>query len=114
MKCTQDECKINPEPKIHWSYWRTSPLSFITFECITHKKLIYGTNTDEILFENSLSQCKAYDLYCQFNDAIMIWEKSIIHPCPYYKIKVDNFVITDNIAISKSNMFQIKNKIKSI
>ena len=41
------ENKIKPIPKLLKNV-ALSPLSFITFECITHKKLIYGTNTDEI------------------------------------------------------------------
>ena len=44
-------------------------------------------------------------------DTTFIWEKSIIHECPYLLIKEIELNFTDSFAISTNLFFQIQNKI---
>jgi hypothetical protein len=108
MICENEHCKYKEEPKETYNYWKTANEKIVN--CEFHKTAIYATDQKEPLFENAQSRCLARDLYCLHENSITIWDESIIHKCPYYRIKEEKFNITENIMISEFNLFQTTSK----
>ncbi|RNA11219.1 hypothetical protein BpHYR1_048633 [Brachionus plicatilis] len=96
---------IIEEPKVSYSWLKELPFS--SYHCTTYKIPIRGYTADEKLYGNSQSSCLPRDLFCQVEGSTYIWEKDIIHECPFSYLASLKLNVSGHIAISESQLFDI-------
>lgn len=89
MTCEKEDCLSEEEPVVDYAWFDS--LVFEKFYCSFTKIPIRGYTEDEKLFEKAKTSCLPKDLYCQVDKSTYIWEKDIIHKCPYKFIKEKSF-----------------------
>lgn len=103
MDCDGEYCSYsaNPVPTFSW----LNEIQSETYSCSLSPKLITAKSSSDHLFG---LKCKAKDLFCSLHDSIIIWDKTIFHECPLYKISYEFFTFDINsnsdILISDSNL----------
>jgi hypothetical protein len=83
--CANDHCRSLVEPSVDYGW--LSERYFASYNCHFYKTLIRGTSLNKALFNTAKSSCLAKDEYCMTNEGTYIWDASIIHGCPFYKVK---------------------------
>lgn len=56
------------------------------------------------------SSCRAHDLYCKTEEAVIVWSQYIIHDCPLYQIETLKVNITNGLAVTDNLAFKITTK----
>jgi hypothetical protein len=65
------------------------------------------------LFDSPVHPCTAVQLECQMLDSIIIWEKSVIHNCPYEFIGEDTFKSRNNSIFLWSENLLVESTVRS-
>jgi len=99
MNCMDDDCHIDYRPNEYFSYG--SELEFIGFTCRTKKIEIFGKDVNTKLFKEASTSCLAKDLFCQINELTIVWQREIIHQCPYQVVQRIKLNISGNILSSE-------------
>ncbi|CAF1103834.1 unnamed protein product [Brachionus calyciflorus] len=78
-----------------------------------YTNLVYGNGFHCVKKRHILKTAK--DLACTLHDSIIIWDKTIFHDCPLYKITSDIFSINkdENVIVNNSSLAFKVNKIES-
>ena len=106
--CVNDHCKSLVEPKVDFG-WLSERL-FVAYNCHFYKVLIRASSLNNVLFNNAKSSCLAIDESCTTEEGVYIWDTSIIHSCPYFKVKEIILNVSENIATSGNLLFQLTSK----
>ncbi|RNA03917.1 hypothetical protein BpHYR1_016919, partial [Brachionus plicatilis] len=110
MECINNNCKSIEEPKVSYSWLKELPFS--SYHCTTYKIPIRGYTADEKLYGNSQSSCLPRDLFCQVEGSTYIWEKDIIHECPFSYLAslkecgMELLTTTEGLYLTKNNESQ--------
>ncbi|CAF1022634.1 unnamed protein product, partial [Brachionus calyciflorus] len=98
MDCDNEYCSLtsNPQPSFNWMSEKSSE----SFSCSTSPKLITAHSPNDFLFNG---KCKGSYKECRLHDFIIVWDATIYHECPLYKISQETFTITQNSDIILSN-----------
>ena len=86
-------------------------LTFHSYYCFVNKVEIKGHQLNLPLFANGKTPCLPKDLVCQVCDKTFIWDKNIIHNCPFTVVKEVELNVTKTFAMSKDLFFQIKREV---
>ncbi|CAF1135801.1 unnamed protein product, partial [Brachionus calyciflorus] len=78
----------NPQPSFNWISEKSSE----SFSC--------STSPNDFLFNG---KCKVSYKEYRLHDSIIVWDATIYHECPLYKISQETFTITQNSEIILSN-----------
>ena len=112
MNCNANYCEFSNEihPKEFEYKWMSSlTLKFVS--CEIYAQTIIGETTEGKLYINSnvLNDCKASEMMCRTKNEIVIWDKDIIHSCPYELVKYVPLTNYENILINaqEQQLFQI-------
>ena len=105
MTCNNNNCKSEKIPKINFAW--LSELTFTSFYCNTYKIPIKGHSLISPLFAEAKTSCLPSDLFCRVDFLTYIWEKDIIFNCPFNLISEKTINITDGIAVTKNQLFQL-------
>ena len=64
---------------------------------------------DKLIFDSHLHDCYVKKLFCKTKNGITIWEKNIIHECPYSLVQVSKFKIINGFMINQKEgkLFQL-------
>ena len=84
MSCENGGCYYEDTPKPEFSYFKT--IEKIQTKCIFFPRIITAANVDDLLFSNYHHPCKADSEFCKLHDSVVIWNKDIIHECPFEQI----------------------------
>ena len=112
MTGMDDSYKSIVEPTVEYSYFG-APRIFTSYHCHVFKRIIIGSALNHPLFQNSLSRCWPTDLFCQLDEEIIIWEKNIIHECPFFRIRTVELKLFGSTAIGENLLFQIIDQFSS-
>ena len=52
-------------------------------------------------------------MYCQLDEQVIIWEKEIIHSCPYFKIRTVALRMFGTLIVGDNLLFQVQNTYKA-
>ena len=107
MKCLEDTCSSAHEPR-HFYQWLTE-LDFHSHHCATLKKYLYTKTLEERIYKHATSSCTPKDMFCQVETYTAIWDKSLIHSCPYVKVKTASMNRYDNTIVGEGILLQLKN-----
>ena len=109
MTCDGKSCKYSA--KFQLSYAWLESRKHEEYNCETHERILTAKNENDLLFGNAdgLNSCKTTDFFCYKLDYIVVWNKDIVHKCPYEIITVnssslkvfdpeDDFMFAENIG----------------
>ena len=98
MECEGEYCSFasNPLPTFRWM----TEMKIEIFSCSTSPKLITAHSPNDYLFNG---KCKVLDRECSLQDSIIIWDATLYHECPLYKINQEVFTIQENSDVLVSN-----------
>ena len=65
-----------------------------------------GNSLERPLFADARSGCRATDLACILPHVTIIWDRTLIHSCPYYRVQNLNATMSDNIVLGDNFLFQ--------
>ncbi|CAF0805234.1 unnamed protein product [Brachionus calyciflorus] len=99
MDCNNEYCTFssNPLPTFSWM----SERQIESFSCATSPKLITADSPSDTLFN---VKCKVSDRECLFHESIVVWDSTIYHECPLYKIGQETFTIHQDSDVVISDM----------
>jgi hypothetical protein len=84
MNCNDNGCYLEDIPNDKFNWLETNYLH--GYKCsIFNTGIIADTPESEIYYEK---RCKVNEFSCNTNNAILVWNKSVIHNCPYEEIKI--------------------------
>ena len=95
MICENSNCWYTPTIKAEYKWWDTVVIK--EESCKFHPKTIVAKDIKSNLFG---TRCLPEDLECNLHDSIVIWEKSILHECPFNKIFQEVFSHSNNLIWS--------------
>ncbi|CAF1022714.1 unnamed protein product, partial [Brachionus calyciflorus] len=98
MECEHDYCSYSSNPIANFKWM--NEVTTEKFSCTTTPKLITANSPDDLLFNG---KCKVSDRECSLKDSIIVWDATIYHECPLYKIAQETFNIELNSDILISN-----------
>ena len=107
LHCSGDTCKSIQEP--NYTYLWLQEASFESYHCITSKRIIYGESMEKPVYPQSKSRCLPDDLFCLVDMYTIIWEKDIIHKCPFVQIKQIKMNVSNDIVVGEKILLQLKN-----
>jgi hypothetical protein len=113
MICDNEKCFYKGSFRLTDYYWNQDK-SDEYYDCQFNKIKILTDNTETQIFKSVSGECKAFSLYCQLYDSIVIWNNSIIDTCGLNIIHSGyNYSFKNNIVYSKKEnlLFQLKNYI---
>ena len=91
MTCDEDGCSF--DGSVNPSYSWMNSIVKITDHCFFKRKEIIADNEDSFIFSHN---CKVKDYQCAVADSMIVWNSSVIHPCPYKRImKNETFEIDE-------------------
>jgi hypothetical protein len=112
MDCDNDGCFGQFIPKVEDSNAWIGSEKINGYSCSISYRIINAENTETRIFNSIKYPCKARDLECPLLDSIIIWNKDVIHECPYELVRTEIFTSTSqNRVYSKTLLFQIVSKI---
>lgn len=81
MDCDGDSCSYSAKliPDFKWLQEKT----IVEYSCSFSPKLIMAKTLNDSLFSTN---CKVKDMFCLLHDSIIIWNSTVYHECPFYKI----------------------------
>ena len=82
LECENEVCKSIIEPEEKYDYFVDH--ESISFHCSVYKRLIFGSDLNKPLFNGKLG-CYPRDLFCIDSPRTYIFDKTIIHECPFRK-----------------------------
>ena len=90
MSCDGKSCKYSA--KFQLSYVWLESRKHEEYNCETHERILTAKNENDLLFGNAdgLNSCKTTDFFCYKLDYIVVWNKDILHKCPYEIITVNS------------------------
>jgi hypothetical protein len=108
MTCpTHSSCKYTPQIIADYRWFSTTTVT--DYECHFSSRIINAKKLDDNMFD---SLCKARDTFCRLEDSIIVWNKSVIHLCPFSNImEIDfNYDAEYNIVynMTENLLFQLK------
>jgi len=108
MTCpTHSSCKYTPQLIADYRWFSTTKVT--DYECHFSSRIINAKKLDDNMFD---SLCKARDTFCRLEDSIIVWNKSVIHLCPFSNImEIDfNYDAEYNIVynMTENLLFQLK------
>jgi hypothetical protein len=84
--------------------------------CSVNVRQINADSPTSKLYSSALSGCRVNDLECTFSDSIIIWDQSVIHPCPFeyldrkeFKTWGGNKVTTEKLLFELIGTFEACN-----
>ncbi len=96
-KTGEKECSIYDIPTPTFSWLDTNKM--YGYICMFHETSILAENEDSSLYFDSI--CKVKDFSCKVKDFTLVWDKTVIHDCPYQSVSVTgNFTWVDNVVIA--------------
>ena len=91
-------------------WWGTSTAQL--FECRYNKRVVMALNKNEKVFQNSISSCRAEDLYCQFDTSIVVWQTDVLRTCQFERILYVNDLMNippdTNIYLAQNEHYLFK------
>jgi hypothetical protein len=81
MSCDGENCILDFVPKPDFRWWST--VTKVGEHCSLTNRVIHGKDRTSKLFKSIDGDCRAQDLECVMSDSIIIWDKNVIHECPY-------------------------------
>ena len=98
MDCIGDTCKYHVEPVEAYT-WLESVESSET-KCEFSYRRIIAEHEDSIIATTKVGPCRPSDLSCVLPNGIMIWDKTILHSCPYGYVQTGNFTASGSVIYS--------------
>jgi len=87
MTCDDnDHCRFEGFPKDRYTWLRTFTDTFS--HCYFSPRMIAESNENSRIFTDS---CKVKDFYCILGDSVVVWNKEVIHSCPFKRIAFGTF-----------------------
>jgi len=74
MNCTSNTCVGSKMATEEYSYWR--PIKKESFKCSVTPKALLATSEFATIFLTERKECKVHDLFCKFEDSIIVWDIS--------------------------------------
>jgi len=103
MECNSNYCEFTDKVNLkQYEYsWLNTKRKLFT-KCEISSQLITAETKEGKLYINAFSQngCKAVDTFCRLKNEIIIWDKEIIHDCPFEIVKFSPLVNHDNILMN--------------
>lgn len=111
MNCTSDdECSLEyiPEETYNWLSTNTKYGHICSF---TKRRIVADSFTD-VLFSRSKDSCRAIDLFCEFDNHIIVWDSSIVNDCTLEVIMESTLFTSpkENLLMLKEVTFEIIGK----
>ena len=82
LTCSDEYCKFSETIIPEYSYFYKIIKESV--HCVTIPKMIVAKEENSHIFN---SKCTPLDFKCELDDSIIIWNKNIIHQCPYVRLK---------------------------
>ena len=89
MDCEGDTCSYDKMPDDNYSWLSDKTNTFK--HCFVAPRMIAEVEEDSIIFTG---HCKVKDWYCNLKDSIVVWNKDVVHECPFRKI-ADSYFQTE-------------------
>jgi hypothetical protein len=92
MSCDGHTCsyRASIQPTYQW----LTSLTFEDYNCHYTPRVISANKLNDTLFNSVFPSCVAADLFCQLQDHIIVWERDVLHYCPFELITTSNMYIT--------------------
>ena len=104
MNCNNYGCSYKELPEGEFS-WLSSK-TYWNYECSFRKIKIIAESKNDTIYNFALNSCKPNDLYCQFNDRIIIWNENILRKFSHYRIHYGwNYTRKNSLVYSKEDRF---------
>jgi hypothetical protein len=103
MICDNSNCYYEEEVSLSFNY--IADLLFEAYKCSFAVRVISSTDENKVMIDKHKQPCKAKDLSCILHDSTVIWNKDVIHECPYEKILPD---LTIRSLGANSNLWTTK------
>ena len=104
MECEGLICRH--KVKLNESFQWMTKIESIGYNCHVQPRKIDAKSIDDPLFHAVAPSCHAQDYFCQQSDSIFIWNKDVIHTCPYKIIAIiDMFKVGNTVHSSKERLF---------
>ena len=109
MICDNTVCTINYMPDETNRHKYRDEVKLHGIRCSFQPKLIIAEDISDTLFGQGKSACKVTDFGCILQDSTIVWDKKIIHFCPYEVVTKGKFDInSDNTVFSDSSRMLLK------
>ena len=112
MNCVGNSCSFEGEPVPKYSWGSTNTI--VNYTCKIYSKYITAHDKAGKLWD---TQCKPIDGFCSLNNgAVVIWNDTIIHECPYALVaevignKANNYSMNTILVKDKHWLFQLTDK----
>ncbi len=95
MNCDYDFCSYEPyiKPDYNWGATTTS----IFYSCSIRTKIVAAKTESDFVFS---PHCKISDNNCSLPHSIIVWDNTVIHKCPYYRVTTTNFFAMSDVVVS--------------
>jgi hypothetical protein len=108
MVCDGQSCfyRASLQPTYQW----LTSLTFEDYSCHSTRRVISAKKLNDTLFNSIFPNCKAADLFCQLSDHIIVWQRDVLHSCPYELITSSqmHLTATDILKSTQDNLlFQL-------
>ena len=101
MICDNTICTINYMPDETNQHRYREEIKLHGIRCSFQPKLIIAEALTDSLFGHGQNACKVTDFGCILQDTTIVWDRKIIHLCPYEIVKKGIFTIsTDNTVFN--------------
>ena len=112
MTCDGEGCYVQYIPtKDDVNQWFGS-VTKRGYTCTIRNRIITAEDADQKIFSSPNHPCTAKDLECPMSESIIIWEKTIVHSCPYAKVdSIEVKVRTGNKLTSDTVLFQLTKEV---
>jgi len=102
MECENGVCSHKREPKPDYRWWSTTTSTGES--CLYFKRKLIGQSEDSILIQTTDHSCKYSNMHCKIHHAIVIWDNTIKHDCPYEIVNAATFeAIDSHLYVSKQS-----------
>jgi hypothetical protein len=98
-KCYSNGCWYTPTTIPVYNYLRN--VEIVVDNCRFTSKLILTKEKNEKLFDH----CNVEDYYRNLQDSVIIWDKSVIHECPFEKVMIEEFNSSNQIIWNSKKHF---------
>ncbi len=98
MKCDENNnCRYEDFPPDQFSWFTDSTKTFS--HCYVSPRVIAESTENSHIFT---SNCKVSDWFCVLMDSIVVWDKSVVHTCPFKRVSIGYFDAVGIIITERS------------
>ncbi len=95
LECDTHGCSIEDFPVEKFNWMDTNNLH--GYKCSYYSVSILAENsTGELFYDNN---CKVKDYKCQIEKSILVWDKSVIHSCPFEQVEISGDFKSDGTVL---------------